>query len=297
MFQLKGYYTHHSAWTQLFILLLLILSGAILSSFLGLGIFFVTHGYSANIFAYPGMLRLNQFLSAIGTFIVPALGIAWLCSPDPKSYLSIRKLPGIHVFGLTVVCLLLLTPAITLTDLWNQQLRLPEFLHPVEDWMRQQEEAARQLTDIFLSDKSIPGLFFNLIVIAVLAGIGEELFFRGALQRILAKWTANHHAVIWFAAILFSAFHIQFYGFLPRMLLGAFFGYLLYWSGNIWVPVFAHTINNAMAVVTLSSDTLNTNPYLTGELTPEQQLPYALASLVSFILFILATKVLRKQFR
>ncbi len=297
MFQLKGYYTNHSAWTQLFLLLLLVLTGAILSSFLGLGIFFLSHGYSANIFEYPNMLRLNQLLSATGTFVLPALGIAWLCSPDVKDYLSIRKMPNLYILFLTIACMILLSPLITLADVWNQQLRLPDFMYPIEEWMRQQEDAAKELTQLFLSDKSIPVLCFNLAVIAILAGVGEEFFFRGALQRMLGKWSPNHHVVIWVAAILFSAFHIQFYGFIPRMLLGAFFGYLLYWSGNIWVPVFAHTINNAIAVIILSSDRLSKNTYLTGDLTHEQLFPYAIAALIALFFFWQLSKVLRRQFK
>ncbi len=294
MIQLKGYYTEYPAWTQLFILLLLVLAGAFLSSFLGLGIFFLSHGFSANIFQYPGMLRLNQLLSATGTFILPSLGMAWLCSQRPRAYLSLGKAPTPYALLLTLVCLLAVSPMITLTDLWNQQLTLPGFLKPLEGWMRQQEDAAKQLTDIFLANRSFLSVVSNLLLIGVIAGVGEELFFRGAVQRVLGKWTANHHVVIWAAAILFSAFHIQFYGFIPRMLLGAFFGYLLYWSGNIWLPVFAHTINNALAVITLSSTRLSQNAYLTGELTPQQLLPYSFFAAAAFMLFLFMIRVLRR---
>jgi len=88
-------------------------------------------------------------------------------------------------------------------------------------------------------------------VIAVLAGFGEELVFRGLLQPELHKATGNIHFAIWTSAIFFSALHMQFYGFIPRMFLGALFGYLYYWSGNLIIPMFAHFFNNFMAVTSI----------------------------------------------
>ena len=92
------------------------------------------------------------------------------------------------------------------------------------------------------------GLIFNIILIAIIPALGEELFFRGALQGVMKAWKGAKLA-IWITAIIFSAIHLQFYGFVPRMLLGAFFGYLLFWSENIWLPIIAHFVNNVLAVI------------------------------------------------
>jgi len=81
--------------------------------------------------------------------------------------------------------------------------------------------------------------------------LGEELLFRGVVQRILTEMTRNHHWGIWLSAALFSALHLQFFGFIPRLLLGAIFGYLLVWSGSLWLPILAHFVNNAGAVIAL----------------------------------------------
>jgi len=110
--------------------------------------------------------------------------------------------------------------------------------------MAQLEEFTLKLVNVH----SISDLLFNFLLIAVIAGLGEELFFRGILQKIFSEWR-NAVLAIWLAAFVFSAIHLQFYGFFPRMLLGAFFGYLLYWSGNLWLPILAHTINNGLAVI------------------------------------------------
>ena len=107
----------------------------------------------------------------------------------------------------------LLAPLINLLSLWNQSLHLPAALAPVEQTMRHLEELAEQLTQTLLSSDRIDILLANLLVVAILAAITEECFFRGSLQRILSRCHSNAHVVIWTAAILFSAFHLQFLDF------------------------------------------------------------------------------------
>ena len=82
-----------------------------------------------------------------------------------------------------------------------------------------------------------------------MAGLSEEIFFRGFIQRLFIENKLNHHLAIWFTAILFSAIHLQFFGFVPRVLLGAVLGYLYFYSGNLWLSIIAHTVNNGFAVV------------------------------------------------
>jgi membrane protease YdiL (CAAX protease family) len=77
-----------------------------------------------------------------------------------------------------------------------------------------------------------------------MAALGEEIFFRGVLQSLFERYLGNSHAAIWIAAAIFSFIHFQFYGFFPRLLLGAFFGYLYVWFRTIWVPIVAHFFNN-----------------------------------------------------
>ena len=128
-------------------------------------------------------------------------------------------------------------------------MKLPEFLWRIEDWMKETEDQAARLTESFLNVDSSGGLIINLIMIAIIPAIGEELFFRGLLQRLIAEWFKNAHIAIFLASFLFAAIHLQFYGFLPRMILGVLFGYLFYWTGSIWIPIFAHLLNNGSAVI------------------------------------------------
>lgn len=291
----QGMYAGRPAFFQLFLLLAFMLAGAVLASLAGIGLFYLLYGFAAPLAGHADGLRLMQLLSALGTFLMPALALAWLCGSSVGSFLSFRRIADLRAWLLTLLSLLLFSPFITWTGSLNQALRLPEFLAPVEQWMRAQETAAEELTRLLIGhDPSFPTLLLNLLVVAVAAGVTEELLFRGALQRIIGRWTANPHRVIWIAAAIFSAFHFQFYGFLPRLLLGAYFGYLLYWGRSIWLPVFAHFTNNALAVIGMSDSRLADNELVSGQIPAEHWLRFTLIAVATLILFGWVAGRLRK---
>ncbi len=124
------------------------------------------------------------------------------------------------------------------------------------------------------------------MVIAVVAGLAEELIFRGCLQQIMQQIVKNKHIAVWVTAFIFSAIHFQFYGFLPRMLLGALLGYLFLWSGNIWVPIIVHTANNVIGVITayLYFDTPKYEQITSYKI--EHQISYIILSVVLSVLFL-----------
>ena len=132
---------------------------------------------------------------------------------------------------------------------WNEQVVLPEALSSLETVFKTLEQDAQRLTLYLVSFENFGQFLGGLLVLAVLPGIGEELLFRGFLQPAIARLFRNAHAGIWISAILFSAFHLQFYGFVPRMALGVLFGYLYWYTGRLWVPMFAHFLNNAYSLV------------------------------------------------
>lgn len=134
---------------------------------------------------------------------------------------------------------------------WNMNLDFGQFSAAFEEWASAKEEQLKELTEYLTRFESIGGLLVGLIVIAVFPAIGEEIVFRGMGQRMFQSLTKNPHAGIWVAAFLFSFIHLQFYGFFPRFLLGALFGYIYYWSGNLWYPIFAHFVNNGFTLVML----------------------------------------------
>ncbi len=131
---------------------------------------------------------------------------------------------------------------------WNKGIHLPFGL---EDWARPLEEKLGELTVFITQYDSQLQMILAFIVVAVLPAIGEEIVFRGMIQNDFYRATRNAHLSIWISAFLFSAIHLQFYGFFPRMFLGALFGYLYFWSGNLWMPVLAHFVNNGFTLVSL----------------------------------------------
>jgi membrane protease YdiL (CAAX protease family) len=132
---------------------------------------------------------------------------------------------------------------------WNKGISLPQSLSGIEQAMRSMEDAALETTDLLLSVDTIGGLLLNLLIVAGFAALSEELFFRGALQQLLQEKFRNGHAAVWVAAFIFSIVHFQFYGFLPRLFLGALLGYLFLYTRNLWIPILFHFINNATVLV------------------------------------------------
>ncbi len=196
-----------------------------------------------------GLIKYMQFIQHMGIFVVPPLVAAYVFSKYPISYLSADTKSKFAVYLLATVIIIFAIPFINYTGALNAKMSLPAGFAGFEEKIKAMEESAGKMTEAFLNVKSIGGLFVNLIIVALLPAIGEEFLFRGVLLRLFKEWTKNKHAAILISAFLFSAVHFQFYGFLPRFLLGALFGYLFVWSRNIWVPVTVHFINNGLAVL------------------------------------------------
>lgn len=194
------------------------------------------------------LLKYFQVVQSIGVFIVPPFILAWLYHGKISEYLLLHKMVTPQSVLLVIVLGFSAMPLINLIGEMNAGMKLPEWLSGLENWIKTREDMAAELTEKFLKIDSFGGYLFNLFMIAFLPAIGEELLFRGVVQRIFTNWTRSLHWGIWISAALFSALHFQFYGFIPRMLLGVMFGYLLVWSGSMWLPIIAHFINNGVAV-------------------------------------------------
>ena len=190
-----------------------------------------------------------QFFNQLGVFFIPALLLLLFVSNDMGQYLCIKMPPkGISVLLAISVVYVILPFVNYLTEI-NAGFHLPQALSKVEEWMKSSENQADHVTKMFLSVRSGGGLMLNLFIVAFIPALGEELLFRGLVQRLLAEWTKNVHYGVILAALLFSAMHMQFYGFLPRFALGLVLGYLFVISGNLWLPIIAHFVNNASSVL------------------------------------------------
>ena len=193
--------------------------------------------------------RYFQTLSHIGLFVVPSVVFAWLVGRRPFLYLKTSRSPLKRSLLISALIMIAALPLVNFLMEVNLKLDLPSFLEGLEQWMRNAEEGAEEVTKMFLEVSSLQALLFNLFMIAVIPAFGEEFIFRGIILRVFRQWTGSAHLAVWISALLFSAMHLQFLGFLPRLLLGLLLGYMFVWSRNLWVPIFAHFFNNAAAVI------------------------------------------------
>lgn len=226
-----------------------------------IGIFFFTQitgmsfvqvaDFQKHLNDYPNMYDAVMALQTFSTpipFIAASFFFWVVIEKQAINSFSFQEVkPPIFILVAILVIIFMFFDALIIE--WNQGIVFPESLRGIEKWMKKSEESAGELTK-FLTDFKTPSqLIVAMIVVAVLAGISEELLFRGVLQNITLRAFGNPHIAIWFAAFVFSFIHFQFYGFFPRMLLGALFGYLYYWTKNIWVPIFAHFVNNGFTLL------------------------------------------------
>ncbi len=194
-------------------------------------------------------LKLLQAVAVVLIFISPALMFSIFWTKQKIHYLGITKLASFKMFLIAGLGMVLALPFINWLSDINQQMSLPEYFSGVEAWMKASEAKAGELTEAFTKGTSVGTLILNLFVIAFMAALSEEIFFRGMLQKVLIECFKNKHVAVWIGAALFSAFHMQFYGFIPRMLMGAYLGYLFLWSGSLYLSIFAHFLNNGLAVL------------------------------------------------
>ncbi len=193
-------------------------------------------------------LKLIQLIVSTGIFIVVPLILAYIFSGNAFKYLNINVKPSIKGSGIVLLIMISAIPAINLIADLNSQLKLPGFMSGIEKFMIDSEKSNDSLTEAFLNVHSLAGFAVNILIVALIPAIGEEFFFRGILQRLLTNLSKNKHWGIILSGFIFSAIHMQFYGFFPRWLLGIMFGYMFVWSGSLWLPIIAHFVNNSLDV-------------------------------------------------
>lgn len=192
--------------------------------------------------AERNFLRATTLFSHLFTFALPAILLASLLYR--RQWVQFLKLDRFLNFNILSAGVFFLLGTFVLSQLayWlNRQIPLPY-------WASDMESSAGRLVQGLLVMESPWELAFTVLVVAILPALGEELVFRGVLQQALEKATGRPVAAIWIAALIFSAFHLQFAGLLPRLLLGAGLGYLFYWTGSLWAPIIAHFVINGVQV-------------------------------------------------
>lgn len=199
-----------------------------------------------------GFLRISLIFQDILMWVVPAFATAMIITRNPAKLLAVDTLPSLKITILAVLSMIVSIPFMSWIIRLNADVTLPASLSALETSLRAMEENAERVVNTLLDVNSPGALIVNILIIGILAGFSEEIFFRGTLQRVLAGGKMSSGAAVWIAALIFSLMHFQFFGFIPRLLLGAFFGYLLLWSGSVWLPILIHTLNNTVYVICYS---------------------------------------------
>lgn len=213
----------------------------------------------ASVIAYfmqrGGLTASKLFISTVVQdvllFILPAFVTAIFITRQPADFLGVSRQPGINNIILAALCLLVAIPAMNMIIDWNAHLQLPDSMSDIERWMKRMETETGNTIAMMVNGESVMSLVMLILVVGIMAGFSEELFFRGTIQRMMITARVNAHVAIWITAIIFSAIHMQFYGFVPRMLLGAMFGYMAWWSGSLWPAITGHITNNTVAAIVM----------------------------------------------
>lgn len=249
-------FTNTSAGFKLFIFLFLVLFGALIGMLSGLVavIIFYQLPIDQISVSLEGELGLNigrilQISGQIGLFILPPIAYAFLINKRPFQELGFLGIKSVGVLLAGMAIMYFGLPLIHFLGELNLQIKLPDSLSGIENWMLLKEEEAAMLSERFLSVDTISGLLINLFMIALLPALGEEMVFRGVLQPLFIRALKNVHLGIFITALLFGVMHMQFYGLMPRVMLGLFLGYFYFYSGSLWIPVLMHFLNNGTAVV------------------------------------------------
>jgi len=251
-----------SYWIQLLVLALFMLGGLLFSSALGELVILLIYGTPNMLEASDPVtaIRISQTFVSIGTFLLPSLLFAYCQNRQWFDYNAANRRAPQSMINMVLILSITLLPVVGLLSAFNQSIMPQE--GAVAEFMRNLEENANQILELVTSQRSSWDLAANLMVFAVLTGICEEFLFQGALQPLMMKWTKNPHVGILLTAFIFSALHFQFYGFIPRFMLGVYLGYLFYWSRSLWLPILAHVLHNALSLMvdfTLQGRGIDTN--------------------------------------
>jgi membrane protease YdiL (CAAX protease family) len=194
-------------------------------------------------------IYIVQSISALGFFFIPALIFSYCATKSCFAYSDSNKTAPPQLVGYVLILSFLILPIIACLGYLNEQLTLPESMHKFEILMQKMEEAAKMMTETLTANSTIPILLTNIILMSLLPALFEEFLFRGTIQPLFNKWFGNKHVAIIITAFIFSFIHFQFYGFLPRFLLGIYLGYLLILGKTLRLPILAHFMHNALSLI------------------------------------------------
>ncbi len=270
---------------RIFILAALLILGLIIGSVIGVIYPLVTGQDVMSL----NSLRFMQISSQIFTFVLPPILYAMLINENPKESLGIKNV-SYHWFIIGFVMMYAILPLNNVFAEWNAGLKLPESMSRIEELIKEMYESSAVVLEKLVNVNTFGGFVINLIMIAGLAALGEELLFRSIIQTSLIKTCKNAHVGIIIASAIFSFIHFDFYAFIPRLVLGMLLGYMFYYSRSIWVSMFMHFVNNATAVVIYYLNNIGVTNVDVETFGQTQLLPLLISIALMAVLFWLAIR-------
>lgn len=235
----------------LLVLVLLILGVGVAANLITMGIWMAgnlpmdtIHGEEVMSLHQRILLRLGLGINHMGMFLIPAC--IWLYIFQRSAYAEFLRLrlstwSKVTLWGFVILCSY---PLIAFLTQVNMSLPLP-------DWMTSSNEAQLNLLSNTLYMQGIGELAMNMVLVALLAAVGEELIFRGIIQRCLQLRGYNMHIAIVVTALFFGVFHMQFERFIPLAFLGILLGYAYHYTDSLWTVIILHFVNNGLQVLIL----------------------------------------------
>lgn len=217
-------------------------------------VMFIFTGIVSGLFSSIGLTERIRVLSVsviqgLLAFVFPTL-LTWiLTSSEPAVSIGLREQVSGRLWLWIISLYIIAYPALCQTVFWNEHMSFPDSMAGLEATWRKWEEAGAKTTNEILSVSSIGAMIVNVLIVGLFTGFAEEMFFRAGFQKLMIQSGLHPGIAIWLAALIFSAVHMQFFGFVPRLLLGAMFGYVYYRTGSIWASALLHGINNSIVVV------------------------------------------------
>ena len=270
---------------RIFILAALLILGLIIGSVIGV-IYPLVSGQDVMSL---NSLRVMQISSQIFTFVLPPILYAMLIKENPKESLGIKNV-SYHWFIIGFIMMFAILPLNNVFAEWNAGLKLPESMSRIEELIKEMYESSAVVLEKLVNVNTFGGFVINLIMIAGLAALGEELLFRSIIQTSLIKTCKNAHVGIIIASAIFSFIHFDFYAFIPRLVLGMLLGYMFYYSRSIWVSMFMHFVNNATAVVIYYLNNIGVTNVDVETFGQTQLLPLLISIALMAVLFWLAIR-------
>jgi len=252
----NGYLQHLTPWEKLALFIALCFLSSLLFGLLGTGItnpLFGVDGHNYDELTNLGdkdsirSIKMLNFFFHLGTFILPSILFTKLVAYDPNDYLLTKNWPKLN----TLLVVIALFFSIAVLNDWLATFNAKLDLSFISEELQQEvnyNQAVRDKSIYAYIGATWRSFGLNIILLAIIPAIGEELVFRGILQNLIAKASKKMHLSVWFTAFLFAFIHFQFMDFLPRFFLGVAFGYVVILTGKIWYSMVLHFLNNALVL-------------------------------------------------